>query len=498
LIKQLPAVKDKDVVEPAPAIKGPGKRRIWRRIGIGLAVFVLINLLVVLLEPYFLYIASFKLLHATDKILLYQQGARPDIVFMGSSRVENGLDPAVVEQAIAEKTGIKPRALNLGMPNNDLQLNYLLLKNIIQDDKKPAVIVYGLSELELDNPVQNQNYFQSLIKNIPDVEVLFRPDDVGRYGGSKPEQQAAFMFNQFVPIFRDQKLILTALNIQFNSQNIYHSNYENRIDIPSNGYLPNNTTFDPAKVETNAEIYKSRLPEFQVQNTDLAFLQDFLKLAKQRDIKVVLVNMPVSAQFRNNWQSNDRIKHYTDTIQNLARENEVPLLDAYQNPDGYFTQKTFYDSNHLNPQGATLLSQMVGRDYLARYFMPADSITKEFFNAKLSDLNLPARLPSNLYTTGTVSFANLSQSYWPVFGDKKIRLAYHWLNSDGTMNLFEGDRTDFNYSPVPGKTQNIPFTIRTPLKPGQYILQVDLVYEFVKWFGDMGNTTLKQTVTIQP
>lgn len=502
MLKELPRVKEKEQlleVKPQenPAPKDPKKWRVLRRICLGLATFVLINFIVVLLEPYFLHIASYELNHAAEKILLYQDQPAPDILFLGSSRVENGLDPAIIEQTIAEQTGVRPRALNLGMPNSSLQLSYLVLKNIIQNNKKPSVIVYGLAELELDNPAPDDNYYKEITTNIPNSEVLFRPDDLGRYGGNQLEQQANFMFGQLVPLFRDQKLILKALNIQFNSENINHANYERDAAVPSNGFLAINQTLSHPETETNAGIYKEQLPAFQPSNTDLGFLRDFLKLAKDRGIKVVLVNMPVSAVHQAFWNDDARLKAYRDTVQNLARENEVPLLDVYRD-DELLAPESFYDTNHLNSQGATILSQKLARDYLKDYFKLPANISTDFYKVKWTDLEVPARLPANLKTTGKITFQNLSQSYWPTFGEKSVRVGYHWLKPDGSPYLFEGDRTKISYTLRPGSSQTIRFNLKTPDEPGQYILQVDLLYETFSWFGTVGSTPAQQTITIQP
>src|SRR5699024_1041851 len=133
---------------------------------------------------------------------------------------------------------------------------------------------------------------------------------------------------------------------------------------PQNGYIPFRSFLNDPEADINAKSYKASLPDFKVQNTDLDFFKAFVELAKAKGIKVVLLNMPVSPIHQNYWQNANKIKLYRETVQNFARENDVPLLDVYQDND-QFPQKSFYDTNHLNIEGATVLSQMVAKDYLA-------------------------------------------------------------------------------------------------------------------------------------
>jgi len=63
-----------------------------------------------------------------------------------------------------------------------------------------------------------------------------------------------------------------------------------------------------------------------------------------------------------------------------------------------------------------------------------------------------------------------------------IRLSYRWYRTDGQLHVPEGFRTGFPANLHPGQTTVVPMTVAAPEEPGNYLLEVDLVHEFVRWF----------------
>jgi 2-polyprenyl-3-methyl-5-hydroxy-6-metoxy-1,4-benzoquinol methylase len=63
-----------------------------------------------------------------------------------------------------------------------------------------------------------------------------------------------------------------------------------------------------------------------------------------------------------------------------------------------------------------------------------------------------------------------------------IHLSYHWLEKTGNVEVFEGLRTQITPPLFSDDTKGFTMTVRAPAKPGEYILQVTLVQEFIFWF----------------
>src|SRR3954454_246498 len=82
------------------------------------------------------------------RLALYDRAPRPDVLLLGSSRVQTGLNPTILRETVAPELGMSPQILNMGLVWGTPQVNYWLLKNWIRPDKQPSLIVYGASEYE--------------------------------------------------------------------------------------------------------------------------------------------------------------------------------------------------------------------------------------------------------------------------------------------------------------------------------------------------------------
>jgi hypothetical protein len=74
---------------------------------------------------------------------------------------------------------------------------------------------------------------------------------------------------------------------------------------------------------------------------------------------------------------------------------------------------------------------------------------------------------------------------WPRGLDRTpaIRASYRWLHPDGSVHTADGLRTGFTRDVGPGERILVPLDVVAPPEPGRYLLEVDLVHEDVRWFG---------------
>jgi inositol phosphorylceramide mannosyltransferase catalytic subunit len=74
---------------------------------------------------------------------------------------------------------------------------------------------------------------------------------------------------------------------------------------------------------------------------------------------------------------------------------------------------------------------------------------------------------------------------WPASLDEKpqIRLSYRWLHADGSVHTPEGPRSAFPRIVEPEAQILAPLHVDAPIVEGDYVLEIDLVHEEVRWFG---------------
>jgi inositol phosphorylceramide mannosyltransferase catalytic subunit len=79
---------------------------------------------------------------------------------------------------------------------------------------------------------------------------------------------------------------------------------------------------------------------------------------------------------------------------------------------------------------------------------------------------------------------NEGSERWPANLDEQpqIRLSYRWRNPDGSVHTPEGPRSVFPRAVNPGESILAPLHVDAPAAAGEYVLEVDVVHEDVRWF----------------
>jgi predicted O-methyltransferase YrrM len=85
-----------------------------------------------------------------------------------------------------------------------------------------------------------------------------------------------------------------------------------------------------------------------------------------------------------------------------------------------------------------------------------------------------------------VSVKNASGEAFP-HGEGVFGLSYHLLSSSGQIIAHDNVRTYLRESLKPGESTEVDLRINAPAQPGSYRLELDLVWEGVMWFKNIGN-----------
>src|SRR4051794_22756308 len=88
---------------PVPATP----RLVWLSAGSVVLTLVFANVLILLLEPYFLNVLRYDQQYTPARVIEYLQAPAPDVLFMGTSRALAGFNPITAEEEIEALTGQK-------------------------------------------------------------------------------------------------------------------------------------------------------------------------------------------------------------------------------------------------------------------------------------------------------------------------------------------------------------------------------------------------------
>lgn len=123
-------------------------------------------------------------------------------------------------------------------------------------------------------------------------------------------------------------------------------------------------------------------------------------------------------------------------------------------------------------------------------------LPEQAFRAEISAAGLPASVPAGSVFVAHVTVRNASPVEWRGGrgGPNALNLAYHWLAPSGATLVLDGRRTPLPRRVGPGESVSLEASIDVPVKPGDYVLEVDLVQEGVAWFGSRGSRTVRAPV----
>lgn len=118
-----------------------------------------------------------------------------------------------------------------------------------------------------------------------------------------------------------------------------------------------------------------------------------------------------------------------------------------------------------------------------RFWEPR-SVGDGAYRARIEPLQDTSRLTAAEPTWLFVRVTNEGDERWPASLDANppFRLGHRWLHPDGSIAVPDGPRSPFPRIVNPGETILAPINLDTPPTPGDYLLEVDVVHEGVRWF----------------
>jgi cell division septation protein DedD len=122
------------------------------------------------------------------------------------------------------------------------------------------------------------------------------------------------------------------------------------------------------------------------------------------------------------------------------------------------------------------------------------------FKVEFGEQNIPTQMAADKTVSADIFVKNASARTWPSKPDQEgryvVNLAYHWLDRKGQVVVFEGLRTPLPQDLDPGESVKLNASIRAPLHPGHYTLEMTLVQEAVAWFSEKDGGQLTVPVSV--
>ena len=128
-------------------------------------------------------------------------------------------------------------------------------------------------------------------------------------------------------------------------------------------------------------------------------------------------------------------------------------------------------------------------------------LTNGYYNRSFYNIEISADVLEIIFKkndedkTFNVSLTNNSRKF--ITSADNVFLAYHIVGLGGEEILYEGTRHKIPDIKPYNRQDMIPLTVTNINKPGEYILQLDLVEEDVAWFSNKGSMMREIKLTIE-
>jgi hypothetical protein len=265
-----------------------------------------------------------------------QEPIDADILISGSSRAMYHYDPRAIE------AGTGRTAFNIGRNGTKLHEQLHLLRLYLQRNRAPA---YVLQNVDVTNLSANDD-----VTDPKQYIAWLHREDVYRPLVALRRYYAVYRALPLLAIARTAATELAVLGL-------VHPKAAHLDEFK--GYTPQYRTWDE-----DFEKFRTKNPggvTVSIDPRQIQTLHALLKLAKESGIRVILVYSPDYVETQSIFNNRDEVIH---TFLQIAEREQVPFWD-YSNDAVSKDRANFYNSQHLNHNGATAFTQSLTRRLVA-------------------------------------------------------------------------------------------------------------------------------------
>ena len=270
-----------------------------------------------------------------------------DCLFIGSSVTNSDIDPAIVEQVYADRTGETIHCYNLGMPAMTVE-NATALADAIIARFHPKVIIYPVLSRDIRHLVATADFIEKT--------------DWLKTNRGQPSLKGwlvnhSYAYRYFITW---RYWLVTDNRSKMKSKVLW---------LTPKGFQPAAGILNP--YPANLTLTPKRLSEVWTDPTRKPALVQFLAL-QQKGVRIVLIESPVyrdpsvDAATDPAWQIYEN--KYIIPFQQIADENGIPFWRS-DTVSAQIPKTQWYDWIHLNGDGALPFSQWLGEQMAANEWL---------------------------------------------------------------------------------------------------------------------------------
>lgn len=248
---------------------------------------------------------------------LFENEQAIDLAFIGSSHTISGVNDELIDGQLKDRT-----ITNLGYCRLGRNLSYVLLKELLVEKNPQAIIL----EVREDEDRYSHPIFPYL-------------------GESKEVLWPALLFNRDMV---DDITTHLSYKVELTQEYLYQTNIDQTINLNAYGFGTDDDTTE-IEIMNEAKLRRSQPKPKQpkivrdfYQKFPRTYLHKIAKLCQEQNIELSFLYLPSYGTYLEKPLEYDHYLKYGEVL--------IPPKEIYTNPNHW------YDTNHLNPAGAKVLS----------------------------------------------------------------------------------------------------------------------------------------------
>ncbi|MDJ0737219.1 MAG: DUF1574 family protein [Nostocaceae cyanobacterium] len=343
---------------------------------------------------------SFNSRQLDEQLALYKNrlettGKPPDVLIIGSSRALRGIDPVALSRSLAVQGYGNRDVFNFGINGATVQVVDFIIRKVLEPSELPKLILWADGSRAFNSGRQDMTFeviaasegYQYVLKKLLANKTLDDSETENttiknNQGSSYSNFNKSFneTFASFSTTYQQRDNLKKIFNQTLNSlplinqlshpnkstKNLGVDHLNKEIELPAidfDGFLPLSVRFNPTnyyqKHSKVAGSYDSDYQNFQLGGEQEAALKALLRFTQSREIPLVFVNMPLTAEYLDSV----RTKHEQEFQQYMLQMSTQPnfiyrdLSLLWPKANDYFS-----DPSHLNRYGAYEVSKKLAND----------------------------------------------------------------------------------------------------------------------------------------
>ena len=277
---------------------------------------------------------------------------QPDVVILGSSFEEFGVNPEVLDEHASATLGRTVTSFNLAVPAASLNTEFLIVRNMLRSGCTPKVIYLGITPLAVD--IAQKDWLNNGLRAFGEFQDLAGAWSTDRQAFG--ETLATSLFQSYF-LWNDARLVSERFVLAAPIESVSAADRSERGWRAWRGKKrpqcnrPDPADSDPANLERR----------FALDNINGLRIRDAIESLRKHGIKVRLLELPLASTALP-MSAPSKNSRYRTFVEELLAKTGVPLIRP---PADLLVDDDYFDDGHLTPSGAERLSRWLAEDVVA-------------------------------------------------------------------------------------------------------------------------------------